>query len=121
MRHKTAYYDALELITNPKYKKYGWANSERTYTEEKGFLYPDEKQKLLDEMEFGAGVTQYHYIPMAMPGVFNYKAATPLTRLQSWWMNYFFKFHRESANRFFKGETREGLKMPWSRRVGWGR
>lgn len=118
---KTAYYDTLELITDPKYAKYGWASSKRTYTEEKGFLYPDEKARLLEEMEFGAGVTQYHYIPMAMPGVFNYKATIPLTRLQSWWMNYFFKFHRESAHRFFKGETREGLKLPWSRRIGWGR
>jgi len=118
---KVSYWDTLELIENRKYKDLGWADPERTYTEEKEFLYPSEKKKLLAEMEFGAGVTQYHYIPMAMPGVFNYKAATPLTRLQSWWMNYFFKFHRESAHRFFKGETREGLKLPWSRRIGWAR
>ena len=118
---KVAYHDTMELIEDSKYKDLGWADSQRNYTEEKDFLYPSEKEKLLGEMEFGAGVTQYHYIPMAMPGAFKYKIATPLTRLQSWWMNYFFKFHRESAHRFFKGETREGLKLPWSRRVGWGR
>ena len=118
---KVSYWDTLELIEDPRYKKLGWVDPERTYTEKKEFLYPSEKEKLLAEMEFGAGVTQYHYIPMAMPGVFNYKVATPLTRLQSWWMNYFFKFHRESAHRFFKGETREGLKLPWSRRIGWAR
>jgi len=119
---KVAYYDTLELIEDPKYKNLrGWADPQRTYTEEQGFLYPSEKKVILDEMEFGAGVTQYHYIPMAMPGVFKQKWATPLTRLQSWWMNHFFKFHREAAHRFFTGKTREGLKLPWSRRVGWGR
>lgn len=120
---RTAYYDTLELIEDPKYRKFnaGRVDPQRTYTEEKGFLYPSEKKVILDEMEFGAGCTQYHYIPMAMPGAFKYKVATPLTRLQSWWMNYFFKFHREAAHRFFKGETREGLKLPWSRRIGWAR
>lgn len=58
---------------------------------------------------------------MAMPGVFKHKWATPFTRLQSWWMNHFFKFHREAANRFYTGETRENQELPWSRRIGWGR
>ncbi len=118
---KVSYHDTLELIEDSKYKDLGWADPKRTYKEESGFLYPSEKAKIQAEMDFGAGCAQYHYIPMAMPGVFKYKTATPVTRLQSWWMNHFFKFHRESANRFFTGETREGLKLPWSRRVGWGR
>jgi len=118
---KAAYHDTLELIEDSKHKDLGWADPKRTYKEESGFLYPSEKTKIQTEMDFGAGCAQYHYIPMAMPGVFKYKTATPITRLQSWWMNHFFKFHRESANRFFTGETREGLKLPWSRRIGWGR
>jgi len=118
---KAAYYDILELIEDPKHKDLGWADPKRTYTEEHEFLYPSEEKKLRAEMDFGPGCSEYHYIPMAMPGVFKYKSATPVTRLQSWWMNHFFKFHREAAHRFFTGETREGLKLPWSRRVGWGR
>ena len=118
---KVAYYDTLELIESKKYKNLGWADPKRTYNEESEFLYPSEKEKILKEMEFGAGVTQYHYIPMAMPEVFRSKAGIPLTRLQSWWMNHFFKFHRESLHRLIKGETQYGAKLPWSRRIGWGR
>jgi len=118
---KVAYYDALELIVKPKYQEYGWADPQRTYTEEKGFLYDSEKAVLIKEMEFGAGVTQYHYIPMAMPAVFRSRVHLPFTRLQSWWMNYFFKFAREAMNRTFKGETGYGKKVPWSRRAGMAR
>ncbi len=118
---KVAYWDTLDLIENKKYKDLGWADPKRTYKEESGFLYQSEKEKLLREMEFGAGVTQYHYIPMAMPEVFKHKALTPLTRLQSWWMNYFFKFQREAGTRFLKGETGYGQQLPWSRRIGWAR
>jgi len=118
---KVAYWDTLDLITNPKYKNLGWADPERTYKEAKGFLYPSEKEKLLKEMEFGAGVTQYHYIAMGMPEVFRHKALVPLTRLQSWWMNYFFKFNREAITRAITGKTGYGMKLPWSRRLGWFR
>ena len=116
---KVAYWDTLDLITMSKYKDLGWADPARTYKEPKGVVYPSEKEKLLKEMEFGAGATQYHYIPMGMPEVFRHKTLIPLTRLQSWWMNYFFKFNRESLMRFFKGETGYGSKLPWSRRLGW--
>ncbi|MCP4598501.1 hypothetical protein [Neptuniibacter sp.] len=118
---KVAYWDTLDLIENKKYKDLGWADPKRTYKEGSEFLYRSEKEKLLREMEFGAGVTQYHYIPMAMPEVFKHKALTPLTRLQSWWMNYFFKFQREAGTRFLKGETGYGQQLPWSRRIGWAR
>ena len=76
---KVAYWDTLELITKPKFKDFGWADPQRTYKEPKGKLYPSEREKLLKEMEFGAGVTQYSYIPMGMPQLFRYKALTPLT------------------------------------------
>ena len=72
-------------------------------------------------MEFGASATQYQYIPMGMPGIFRYKAFVPLTRLQSWWMNYFSKFLREALYRGFKGRPswagEDGPTLPWSRRV----
>ena len=116
---KVAYWDTLDLIVNPKYKEFGWADPARTYDEPKGHLYPSEREKLLKEMEFGAGITQYHYIAMGMPEVFRHKALVPLTRLQSWWMNYFFKFNREAIYRALKGETGYGAKIPWSRRIGW--
>ena len=116
---KVAYWDTLDLITKSKYKNFDWADSKRTYKEEKGFLYASEKEKLLKEMEFGAGITQYSYIPMGMPEVFRHKALVPLTRLQSWWMNYFTKFTREAINRGFKGETSYGAKLPMGRRLGY--
>ena len=120
---KAAYWDTLDLIENPKYREFGWADPKRTYKEESGFLYESEKSKILGEMEFGGGVTQYHYIPMAMPEVFRHKALTPLTRLQSWWMNHFFNFHDVAARRLFTGETgyEDGGRLPWSRRIGWAR
>ena len=116
---KVAYWDTLDLVENPKYKELGWADLERTYTEPSELLYPSEREKILREMEFGAGTTQYGYIPMAMPELFRHKALTPFTRLQSWWMNHFFKFNREALMRGLKGETGYGGKLPWSRRVGW--
>lgn len=118
---KVVYRDRLELVEDSKYKKFGWADPKRTYTEEKGFLYPSERARIADEMDFCAGAAQYNYIAIAAPEAFKYKAATPVTRLQSWWMNHFFMFHREGAHRFFTGKTREGLRLPWSRRIGWGR
>ena len=120
---KAAYWNTIELIRNPKFKKHGWADSQRTKDTPKGFLYPGEKGKLLKEMEFGASATQYQYIPMGMPGVFRYKALIPLTRLQSWWMNYFTKFNREALHRGFKGRPswsgEDGPTLPWSRRVNY--
>ena len=120
---KAAYWNILELIKNPKFKKHGWADPQRTKDTPKGFLYPSEKEKLLREMEFGASATQYQYIPIGMPGVFRYKALVPLTRLQSWWMNYFTKFTREAIHRGFKGRPswsgEDGPTLPWSRRINY--
>ena len=120
---KAAYWNIIELIKNSKFKKHGWADSQRTKDTPKGFLYPSEKEKLSKEMEFGASATQYQYIPIGMPGVFRYKALVPLTRLQSWWMNYFTKFNREAIHRAFRGRTswagEDGPTLPWSRRVNY--
>jgi len=120
---KAAYWNIIELIRNPKFKEHGWADPQRTKDTPKGFLYPSEKEKLLKEMEFGASATQYQYIPMGMPGLFRYKALIPLTRLQSWWMNYFTKFNREALHRAFKGRPswsgEDGPTLPWSRRVNY--
>lgn len=118
---KAAYWNTLELIKNPKFRKHGWADSQRTKDTPREKLYPSEKEKLLREMEFGASATQYQYIPIGMPGIFRYKALVPATRLQSWWMNYFTKFLRESTHRAFKGRPswsgEDGPTLPWSRRV----
>lgn len=117
---KVAYWDILDLITNKDYRNLkGWADPQRTYTEPKGFLYESELAIIKEEMEFGAGATQYQYLPLAMPGVFKHKTAVPLTRLQSWGMNYFFRFQREALLRMFTGKTSTGRELPWSRRIGW--
>jgi hypothetical protein len=100
-----AYHWTAEYIQNPKKKDFGWADPKRTYTENKDFFYPSEKEKLLKEMEYGAHTTQFQYIGMGMPEIFRYKALAPITRLQSWWMNHWFIFHREAATRAFTGRT----------------
>jgi len=101
----SSYHWTADNIQNPKKKHLGWADPKRTYTEPKDFFYPSEEAKLLKEMEYGAHTTQYQYIGLGMPEVFRYKAIAPLTRLQSWWMNHWFVFHREAATRAFTGHT----------------
>lgn len=118
---KAAYHGTIDYITNPKNKGLGWADPARTYTEPEGFLYPSEEEKLLREMEFGAGCTQYQYIAMGMPEVFRHKVLIPFTRLQSWWMNYFAKFNREAIHRFWTGSVGwdKNLKLPPKARLNW--
>lgn len=103
---EVAYWDTKELIDNPKYKQHGWKN-----------------EHLLREMEFGASATQFHYTAIGMPHIFRHRTLLPLTRLTSWWMNYFAKFHREAIHRVFTGRPswagEEGPTLPWSRRLGW--
>jgi len=101
----TAYHWTANKIQNPKNKHLGWADPERTYKENKNFFYPSEEAKLSKEMEYGTHTTQYQYIGMGMPEVFRYKSLSGLTRLQSWWMNHWFVFHREAATRAFTGHT----------------
>ncbi len=100
-----AYHWTANKIQNPKFKEHGWADSKRTYTENKDFFYPSEKERLLKEMEYGAHTTQFQYIGMGMPEIFRYKSLAGITRLQSWWMNHWFIFHREAATRAFTGHT----------------
>ncbi len=118
---EVAYWDTLELIENPKYKGVGFADPMRNYNEPKEFLYPSEKAKLIKEMEFGASATQYNYTVLGMPWLFRNKSLIPFTRLTSWPMNYFFKFHREAIHRFATGSPSwdSNIKLPWSRRIGW--
>ena len=83
---EVAYWDVRDLIDNPKYKKHGWKS-----------------EHLLREMEFGASATQFHYAAIGMPHIFRHKTLIPVTRLTSWWMNYFSKFHREALHRVLTG------------------
>lgn len=103
---EVAYWDTRELIDNPKYKKHGWKS-----------------EYLLKEMEFGASATQFHYHSLGMPQIFRHRTLLPMTRLTSWWMNYFSKFHREAIHRALIGRPSwagsEGPTLPWSRRLGW--
>lgn len=118
---RSAYYATSDLITNPKYKNLGWADPRRTGEEPKGFLYDSEKQALLKEMEFGASATQYQYLGIAMPEVFRHKSLVPLTRLQSWWMNYFMQFNREALIRTLTGKTGYGKSIPGSWRSNYAK
>lgn len=116
---KTAYWDYLPYIGDPKYRDLGWADPQRTYTEAKDFLYPSEEALLLKEMEWEAGATQYQYIGLGMPQIFRHKTLIPFTRLQSWWMNHFFRFHREAIHRTLTGTTGTGQKLPWRKRLNY--
>jgi len=101
----SAYHWTAQMIQDPKFKSLGWADPKRTYTEGPNFFYPSELQFLQKEMEYGAQTTQYQYIGMAMPEIFRYKTAAPLTRLQSWWMNHWGVFLREAATRAITGKV----------------
>ena len=118
---KTAGHWTIGQIKDPAKKSLGWADPKRTYTEDKDFFYPSEIEKILKEMEYGAQTTQYQYIGMGMPEVFRYKALAPITRLQSWWMNHWFMFHREAATRAFTGHTGydPNLKLSMGDRVNY--
>lgn len=100
-----AYHWTAENIQDPLKKDLDWADPQRTYTEDKNFFYPSERELLLKEMEYGAQTTQYQYIGMAMPGIFRIKSLAPLTRLQSWWMNHWAIFVREAATRAITGKV----------------
>jgi len=117
---KAAFHFNMSKI-NGKYQhtKYSWADKERTADTQEGFLFDSEKEKLLKEMEWGARACQYQYTPIGMPGIFRYKSTVPFTRLQSWWMNYFFNFTREATTRLFKGESGYGMKLPPSERFNY--
>lgn len=118
-----AYWGMLPLFNNPKFKYYGWADPKRTYKEKPEFLYPSEEKLMFKEMEFGAAATQHNYTPIGMPEIFRHKTLTPLTRLQSWWMNHYFRFTEEALRRAFTGRptySKEGGPiLPWKYRLGW--
>lgn len=118
---KAAYHSKGHYIFNSADAKYGWADPARTYTEPKGFLYDSEYKKLLKEAEFASGAAQYQYNAMGMPEIFRHKTLAPLTRLQSWWMNHFFKFHREALSRLITGHVGwdENIKLNWQDRLNW--
>lgn len=98
---RVAYHAGMELVNNPKWKHLGW-------TEE-------DVQK---EMDYGASTTQYWYNLMGMPELYRHKTLAGFAKLQSWWMNYTFKFWREMLHRGFTGKTGWGKPVPPSWRVG---
>jgi len=120
---ETAYWGMLPLFNKEKFKYYGWADPQRTYKEKPEFLYPSEEKLMLKEMEFGAAATQHNYTPIGMPEMFRHKTLTPITRLQSWWMNHYFRFTEEALRRAFTGKptySKEGGPiLPWKYRLGW--
>ncbi len=120
---ETAYWGMMPLFNKPKFKHYGWADPKRTYEEKPEFLYPSEEKLMLKEMEFGAAATQHNYTPIGMPEIFRHKTLTPITRLQSWWMNHYFRFTEEAMRRGFTGKptySKEGGPiLPWKYRLGW--
>ena len=114
-----SYYTTRPYITEKKYKNLGWASEKRTYTEPEGKLYPDERARLLEKMENDTKTSQYGYSQLDLPGVFRHKTLTPITRLQSWWMNYFTNYLPEMTHRLFKGSVgyNPNLKLPMKDKV----
>jgi len=114
---KVGFLASEELIIKKKFADLGWADPKRDYTEPNGFFYPSELARLKKEMEVGSGAAQYDYTALALPGIFRFKTLGALTKFQSWWMNFFFRFHREAAIRTFTGRTSYGAKIPMSWRL----
>jgi len=98
---KTAYYASMDLVKNPKYAKLGWT-----------------EEDAIKEMEFGANTTQYWYNTMGMPDVYRSGIGRMFGTLQSWWMNYGWKYWREMLTRGFTGKTGWGKEIPVKWRLG---
>lgn len=92
---------AYRLYQNPSWKAKGWT-----------------LDRVKEEAEFGAKLTQYWYHLMGMPQVFRLKALTPFTILQSWWMNHIFGLDREIITRIFTGKTHDNIEIPLSWKIG---
>ena len=120
---EVAYWATLPLITDKKFAEFGWADQKRTYNEKPEFLYKSEEEAVLKEMEWGAAATQFNYTAIGMPQIFRHKTLTPVTRLTSWWMNYYGRFIPEALSRFTTGRPgwteEEGPTLPWTFRMGW--
>lgn len=98
---KAAYYAAMELVENPKYKELGWT-----------------KEEVLKEMEHGATTTQYWYNVMGMSEIYRSGLTRTLGTLQSWWQNYVFNYWREILSRAIYGKTGWGKPIPVKWRIG---
>ena len=98
---KVAYSAARYMVDSPKMAKYGWTESD-----------------IIKEMEFGANTTQYWYNLMGMPEIYRHKTLGIFAKLQSWFMNYTFKYWREMLSRAFTGRTGWGKPIPPSWRWG---
>jgi len=98
---KVAYHAGMELVNNPKYAELGWTMDD-----------------VKAEMDFGANTCQYWYNAMGVPELYRHKTLAPLFKLQSWPMNYAFKYWREMLHRFFTGKTSLGKKIPTKWRLG---
>jgi len=74
------------------------------------------------EMDFGMDTCQYWYNAMGVPEVYHHKLASMFVKLQSWPMNYAFKYWREMGHRLTTGRPAwagEGPSvLPMSARMG---
>lgn len=113
---KATWWWSNKFFEDPKYgvdgQNLGWVDPQRTYKEPYGFRYASERRLQLAVMEFYAGCSQYQYIGMGMPEIFRQKTFVPMTRLQSWWMNYYAKFLREALHMAITGEVRLAGVVP---------
>lgn len=119
---KAAYHSAHELVTNSKYKDYGWASRERIDASyPKGMELTDgEMKNIRAEMTEVTSASQYMYSPEEMPAAYKHKVLAAPMRLMSWPMNYFFKYQRSAINRWITGRPLHGdgkLTLPpaWRR------
>ena len=80
------------------------------------------ENKLKMEMEWGADSCQYAYFKQSVPELYQSKTASIFAKLQSWPMNYAFKYHRELLHRLATGRPGWAGKgpsvLPWSLRLG---
>lgn len=98
---KVAWHAGMELVNDPKYAELDWTMND-----------------VKAEMDFAANANQFWYNAMGVPELYRHKTLAPFFKLQSWPMNYAFKYWREMLHRFFTGKTSLGKKIPTKWRLG---
>jgi hypothetical protein len=120
---RAAYYQVMDYITKPKYKKLGWWDDEGVKLRKTNPTAVShwEKANMFKEMEFQASHTQFLYNVLGMPLIAR-GAAAPFFKLTSYPMNYGYKYLASLGSRMKTGRPEwageGGPKLPWNNRFG---
>lgn len=95
-----ALYQMEELMTDPRFRKFGWMSPKRKGNEPRGFFYPDEIAKQRMEANYQAESTQLAYDPPGLPPVLQTATGRVGLKFTSWSMGYTFRNWREMIHRW---------------------